>query len=108
MPDRDKIELDIQDLGLNAPRLTFEAINAQIVDEAFHVFPGSCLTVCCLTLVNGFNVVGHSACASPENFNQIIGQRVARDNAVAEIWMLEGYRLKQTLFEKQQETSATG
>lgn len=36
--------------------------------EAYYVFPGTTLTVCALTLRNGFQVVGESAAASPENF----------------------------------------
>ena len=59
----------------------------------------SCLTVCCLTLSNGYTVTGESACASPENFNAEIGEKIAFDNARAKIWALEGYLLKQKLSE---------
>lgn len=52
------------------------------------------LTFCVLVLRNGFTVTGESACASPENFNAEIGQRIARQNAVAKIWPLMGYELK--------------
>jgi hypothetical protein len=93
------VEKEIQDKGLNAPRLTPALIDAAIASEDYHVFPGSCLTVCCLTLQNGFNVVGESACASPENFDAELGRRIARDNARNKIWTLEGYLLKQKLHE---------
>ena len=93
------VEREIQERGLNAPRLTPALISATIVGEAFHVFEGSCLTVCCLTLQNGFTVTGESACASPENFNVKIGQDIARQNARDKIWALEGYLLKQKLHE---------
>ncbi|WP_308324412.1 Gp49 family protein, partial [Klebsiella pneumoniae] len=43
---------------------------------------------------------GESACASPENFDPEIGRKIARENAVNKIWMLEGYLLKQRLSEK--------
>lgn len=56
------------------------------------------LTFCVLVLRNGFTVTGESACASPENFNVEIGRRVARENAVAKIWPLMGYQLKQNLY----------
>ena len=56
-------------------------------------------TVCCLTLQNGFNVVGTSAPASPDNFNAEIGQSIARGKAVEQIWQLEGYLLKYKLKE---------
>ena len=93
-----QIEKEIQANGLNAPRLTPDLIDAAIVGEDYHVFPGTMLTVCCLTLRNGFTVTGESACASPENFNAEIGQKIARGNARDKIWALEGYLLKEKLF----------
>ena len=93
-----QIEKEIQAKGLNAPRLTPDLIDAAIVGEYYHVFPGTMLTVCCLTLRNGFTVTGESACASPENFNAEIGQKIARGNARDKIWALEGYLLKEKLF----------
>tara|TARA_R110002126_G_scaffold101189_12_gene233205 strand:- start:1622 stop:1921 length:300 start_codon:yes stop_codon:yes gene_type:complete len=94
------IEKEIQDKGLNAPRLNPEKIDAIIAGEDYHIFGDTCLTVCCLTLANGFTVTGESACASPENFNEEIGRKIARGNARDKIWVLEGYLLKQKLYEK--------
>tara|TARA_B110000196_G_scaffold34593_1_gene26091 strand:- start:2514 stop:2810 length:297 start_codon:yes stop_codon:yes gene_type:complete len=91
------IEKEIQAKGLTAARLTPEFIDSIIVDEDFHVFEKTCLTVCCLTLRNGFTVTGESACASPENYNVELGKKIARDNARNKIWMLEGYLLKEKL-----------
>lgn len=91
------VEQEIQRRGLNAPRVTPDQVEATIKAEVYHVFPGTMLTVCCLTLRNGFNVVGESACASPENFDTAIGQRIARENAKAKIWALEGYLLRERL-----------
>lgn len=90
----------IQEKGLNAPRLRPEDIDAAIVAEQYHTFPGTTVTVCCLTLKNGFNTVGESAAASPTNFNEEVGRKVAKDKAREKIWPLEGYRLKQRLFEE--------
>lgn len=87
----------IQAKGLNAPRLTPTLIDAAIKAEDYHVFPGTMLTVCCLTLQNGFTVVGESACASPANFDAEIGRKIARDHARNKIWALEGYLLKERL-----------
>ena len=83
--------------GLTAPRITPAEIDAAIVAEAYYVFPGTTLTVVCLTLANGFTVVGESACASPENFNAEIGRKLAREHARNKIWQLEGYRLRSAL-----------
>lgn len=79
---------------VDLPRITPEHIAELIVDEQYYVFPGTTLTVCCLTLQNGFNVTGESACASPAYFNAEKGREIARANAVQKIWSLEGYRLK--------------
>ena len=57
------------------------------------------LTFCVLVLKNGFTVTGESACASPENFDAELGRKIARANAVAKIWPLLGFSLKQKLHE---------
>lgn len=80
------------------PKLTFEDIIQTIVREDYHQFPGTCLTVCCLTLTNGYTVIGESSCVSPDNFDADIGRRIAKQMAVDKIWNLEGYMLKQRLF----------
>jgi hypothetical protein len=79
-----------------APRVTAERIQAVIVGQAFARLTGT-LTVCVLTLVNGFTVTGESACASPENYDQDIGEHYARKDAERKIWPLEGYLLRQQL-----------
>ena len=91
------IENEIQAKGLNAPRLNPQHIDDTIAGEQYHIFSGTTLTVCCLTLRNGFTVTGESAAASPENFDVEIGRKIARQNAREKIWALEGYLLKQKL-----------
>jgi len=91
------IEQEIQDKGLTAPRVTPQRVDEVIIGEDYHVFPGTTLTVCCLTLANGFTVTGESACASPENFDAELGRKIARDNAKQKIWALEGYALRDRL-----------
>lgn len=69
----------------------------ELVDVATYPEALNLLTFCVITLKNGFTVTGESACASPENFNEEIGQKIAYDNAVNKIWPLEGYLLKEQL-----------
>jgi hypothetical protein len=95
--DEQQIENSIQAKQLNAPRITPEHIDSMIAREEYYVFPGTTVTVCMLTLENGFNVVGHSACASPENFDVAIGKSIARREARDKIWELEGYLLREQL-----------
>lgn len=91
------IEAELQTKGLNAPRLTLALIDAEIAGEQYWVPARTTLTVCALTLRNGFVVTGESAAASPENFDHAIGQRIARENARNKIWALEGYLLREKL-----------
>jgi hypothetical protein len=97
MTEEQKIEAEIQAKGLNAPRLNPDIIDATIMSEQYHVFPGTTLTVCALTLRNGFIVVGESAAASTANFDQSIGRKIARENARNKIWAFEGYLLRENL-----------
>lgn len=60
------------------------------------------LTVCILTLQNGYTVTGESCCVDIKNFNKEIGEKVSKANAVDKIWGLEGYLLKQRLYEQNQ------
>ena len=82
----------------NTPRLTSEMIYDTIIEEDYHVFNGI-LTVCCLTLKNGFTVTGESDCVSPENYIQEVEREISKRNARDKIWSLEGYLRKQKIFE---------
>ena len=99
-PNESAIEAEIQAKGKTAPRLTPADIDAAIVGEQYWNPPGTTLTVCTLTLRNGFSVIGESACASPENFDENLGRRIAFDNARGKIWALEGYRLRSEMSAK--------
>lgn len=92
-----EIEAAIQAKNLNAPRITPAEIDDKISAAQYHVFPGTTVTVCCLTLANGYNVIGQSAAVSRENFDEEIGRKVARADARDKIWPLEGYLLRETL-----------
>lgn len=59
------------------------------------------LTLCILVLRNGWTVVGKSACVSPENFDAEKGKQFAREDAVEQMWQLEGYVLKTFLHMQQ-------
>jgi hypothetical protein len=98
--DEQGIEDEIQSKGLNAPRLSPEKIDATIAETQYYVFPNTVTTVCCLTLQNGYTVIGKSAPASEDNFDKELGEKIAFANAREQIWALEGYLLKQELHEE--------
>jgi hypothetical protein len=105
--DEQEIEKEIQAKGKTAPRLTPDHINAQIAAECWgraselFAMPYSeslkCLTICVLTLRNGYTIIGKSACASPENYDAELGGKIAREDARKQIWALEGYLLRSKL-----------
>ena len=99
MTTEQNIEKEIVSKGLNAPRLTPDHIDSVIIGETYTNLPDGRTVVCQLTLQNGFTVDGKSACVSKENFDQEIGNKIARTNARENIWELEGYLLKQKLYE---------
>lgn len=96
-----------------APRVTLDHINQNIIVGENYFTAGAAaealgqpasqgmhlLTICVLTLDNGFIVTGQSACAHPENFDEALGRTIAKRNAVDEVFKLEGYLLRQRLHE---------
>ncbi|NOG73732.1 Gp49 family protein [Roseicella sp. DB1501] len=91
-------ERDVALLNSPAERVTKERIGAIIIETKFIQPEGTLLTLCILTLRNGFTVTGESACAAPENFNKELGEKIAYDNAFNQIWKLEGYLLKEAIY----------
>lgn len=94
----------------HAPRVTSADVEAAIVSEHYFTlgeavsasspdrrvtYPASLdrVTVCVLTLRNGWVVTGKSACVSPALFDADVGRRLARKTAVDKIWPLLGYEL---------------
>lgn len=87
------IEQDMAERGLTAPFVTDKMVDDKIVAEQYYQFPDTTVTVCCLTLRNGFTVVGQSACASPENFDTDLGEKYAYEDARRQISQFEAYLL---------------
>ncbi|MCA7085837.1 hypothetical protein K7G19_19800 [Cupriavidus sp. DB3] len=119
-----EIEREIVAKGKTAPRVTPADVEDNIVGEHYFtardgregalqqgtyfgrtfpqpddadLAPLALLTFCVLVLRNGFTVTGESACASPENFDPEIDRKIARQNAVAKVWPLMGYSLRDNL-----------
>lgn len=74
-------------------KVTKDSIEAKIAKIDYMVLPDSTVTLCNITLKNGFSVRGESACVDPRNFNIEIGKGLAYKNAIDKIWPLEGYLL---------------
>ncbi len=74
-------------------KVTKEVINAKITDVAFIHLPGTTVTICSITLANGFSVRGESACVDPAGYVESVGRDLAYKDAFDKIWKLEGYLL---------------
>lgn len=79
-----------------APRVTEESIKDKIA-KVEYVMNGQ-LTICIITMVNGWMTTGVSAPADARNFDPEVGKRYAFDNAFKPLWQLEGYLLRNTLY----------
>lgn len=111
------IEQEIQDKGLNAPRITPGDIEALIASETYFTVQDGILgahpgfdpqpvipegldqvTICAMTLQNGHRLIGvNTGPVSGGNFDADMGQRMARQHAVDQIWPLAGYVLRDYL-----------
>lgn len=95
----DEIEACIQEKGLTAPRITKEGIESKITSINYmQLPPENVFTICAITLHSGFVVIGHSAPASPANFDKELGRKIAYDNAFRQLWAFEGYLFKEVMF----------
>jgi hypothetical protein len=107
-----------------APRITEHDVEAAIVAEHYFTaadavkgrtgaqfdrgHPLHLLTLCVLVLRNGFTVTGENACASPENFDEAIGRKLARQKAVDKVWPLLGYQLRSMLAKRDEADAVRG
>ena len=78
--------------------ITNYRVNETIAQETYLVMPDGRTTICQLTLLNGFTVIGTSACVDPDMFDLKAGRRIAFENARQQIWQLEGYLATQDAY----------
>jgi hypothetical protein len=100
------MELDKVEAALasrTAPRVTKDAIEAAIARVDYHVLPGNevspgeRVTICQITLHNGFDVRGESACVDPANFDKDLGEHYSYEDAFKKLWPLFGFALAERL-----------
>lgn len=80
-------------------RVTLASIKAKIDGVDYH-HPALApeMTVAYVRLANGFIVIGRSAPADPANFNADLGRQFALEDALRQVWPLEGYLLREELW----------
>lgn len=96
--------------GRTAPRVSLADLKANIATQAYFTAgeagdaigipthpAAKLLTICILTVRNGFTLVGKSAPASADNFDAELGRKLAYEDAVRQLWPLMGYALRERL-----------
>ena len=83
-------------------RVSLELMTAKILQEEY-INPVAMphLTIVVIVLENGFALVGKSAPADPENFDADLGRKFAREDAIRQMWQLEGYALREKMSAKE-------
>jgi hypothetical protein len=76
-----------------APRVTEKSIEDKI-DTVEYIEHGT-MTICVITMINGFHAVGKSAPVNPANYHRDVGKRYAYEDAFKSLWQLEGYLLSE-------------
>lgn len=94
MASMDETEVEHQ----AAQRITPEQIEAAMVSAQYWRPPGTLLTVCALTMRNGFTVIGESGAVSADGFDVQIGQSFALENARAQVGVFLGFALKDRIY----------
>lgn len=79
-----------------APKVTEQSIKEKIAEVSY--YNDDLLTICIITMQNGFKFVGKSAPASADNFDREVGKRYAYEDAFKQIWPHEGYLLRERLY----------
>lgn len=76
-------------------RITIESIRANVAKTEY--FYSDTLTICVMTHLNGFKVIGESACADPANYNKELGDKLAAADAERKFWPLEAFGLREVM-----------
>lgn len=58
----------------------------------YHNVRDTTTTLAIVTLKSGFILIGKSACLNKDDFDREAGEKIALDNAIDQLWGLEGYR----------------
>jgi hypothetical protein len=90
----------------SAPKVILKDMLKKISYIEYHVFANR-LTVCIMTMHNGYIVTGESSCVSKENYQQELGETYAYENALDKLWALEGYLMREMLHRQQIDARTT-
>ena len=78
-------------------KLTFADLEEKVTEVRY--FRWDTMTICVVEVENGYKVVGTSACADPAEYDEALGADIAYKDAVNKLWPLEGYLLRQDIYD---------
>lgn len=85
-------------MNLPTNKVTIDRILSKIKKTDYTLLPDGRTTICTLYMENGFTIRGESACVDPKEYNQFLGEKYAREQAINNVWPFEGYLLAQELW----------
>lgn len=76
-------------------RISLEFMESQVASEVY-IHPENLphATICVLVLKNGFALIGDSVPADPGNYNEELGRKFSRDQAIKKAWPLFAFALR--------------
>jgi hypothetical protein len=79
-------------------RVTLDDMLSKIErEEYYRPIYSQHVTVAVITMRNGYVLVGKSAPADPANYDYELGRKFAKEDAIRQLWSLEGYALREKL-----------
>ncbi len=82
-------------IATGADRAAFVQAILATATHVYNQLPGTNYTVCVSTFADGWSMTGQSVCVDPADFNQELGETIARDNAISDAethyWRTSGY-----------------
>jgi hypothetical protein len=88
---KDLFEETFLAIGSNSSKITPEAVNNLIYASTVSDLIDKKTTLLLTTLWTGFSIAETNACASPENYNQEIGEKICKEQTRARIWEYLGF-----------------
>ena len=75
----------------NGGKIPFGFIQSMVAaGEVIHLHPTANTRICVIKLTTGHEVVGYSQVLDAKNDEKAIGQKIALDNAIDELWSVFG------------------
>lgn len=89
---------------MNPNKLHISDLLSKVVAVSYILLHDQRTTICQVTVVNGFTLVGTSSVLDIANFDNKIGEKVSFDDAIRQLWALEGYLLAEKHYQAVMQT----